>query len=141
MTGSSSNLAIGDVAVPLCCSSYGGGAGTSLDFRRRKSQNNAAAKSMSPATPPITPPIIAPVSLDLLGLGKGLRVGVVIESMDAVAIEVAEVEEVDVDDDEDEIVLGLDAVLFGLTLVSSPFLSIQTPLPESQHDVAFTPQQ
>ena len=101
-----------------------------MDFRLRKSQNNAAAKSMSPATPPITPPIIAPVSLDLLGLGEGLRVGVVIGSMDAITFGKAEVEEADVDDDEDEIVLELDAVLFGLTLVSSPFLSIQTPLPE-----------
>ena len=141
MTGSSSNLAIGDVPVPLFCLSYGGGAGTTSDFRLRKSQNKTAAKSMSPATPPITPPIIAPVSLGLLGLGEGLRVGVVIESMDAIAFDVAEAEEVDVDDDEDDIVLELDAVLFGLTLVSSPCLSIQTPLPESQHDVAFTPQQ
>lgn len=71
-----------------------------------------------------------------------------IESTDAVALEAAEIEEADVATVELlDVVSELDEVsepdveLFGLTLVSSPLLSIHTPLPELQHEVAFTPQQ
>ena len=125
-----------------------------LDPRPRKSQNSAPANSITPATPPTTPPTIAPVLLDFPGLEEGAGVEDVIGSLDGVAFEAAEVGELDVavvelldavcDLDavwEPDADLGLDVELFGLTLVSSPFLSIHTPLPESQHEVAFIPQQ
>ena len=86
--------------------------------------------------------------LDLLVLEDGVGVGDTIELTDTVAFEAAAVEEADVATVElldavselDE-VWEADVEPFGFTLVSSPLLSIHTPLPESQHEVAFTPQQ